>query len=92
MVLNSSMLQLLDGPVGSTDWPHLRLASNEIWYEESKTTNPLTTSQVIFNRGKYEGSLLSEVSDTWYLKFMMEKNPDDEFTNLMFTKRLKELK
>ena len=86
------MLNVLDGPGGMTDWPHLRLASNEIWYEESDTTIPLTTRQVIFDRGKYEGSLLSEVSDSWYLKFIMEKNPDDGFIKLMFQKRLEELK
>ena len=91
------MLELQDGPLGINDWGNFRYEEGttkiiEVWYEESNTTVPFTTSRVMMTRGKYAGSLLSEVSDTWYLKFIMEKNPDDGFIKEAFTKRLEELK
>lgn len=86
------MIEVLDGPGGRNDWGHLDLVKEEIWHEESNTTVALTTSQIMVTRGKYGGSLLSEVSDSWYLKTIMQKNPDEGFINLMFAKRLAELK
>ena len=62
----------------------------DIWFEDG-TKRKANTSDFIFVAGKYEGSLLSEVSDTWYLGFIMSKNPDDHLIQKTFKKRLGEL-
>lgn len=74
------------------DWATIDWDKDEIVYDESGERVPLTCSQVIFTHGKYQGYKLSEVTDTWYLKFIKEKNPDDYFISLMFGRRLEELK
>jgi hypothetical protein len=86
------MIDVLDGPGGVDDWAHIDWEKETIWYEESDTTKKLTTKDFIFKRGKYAQSLLSEITDTWYLKFIRDKNPDDYLIEFMFNKRLGELK
>lgn len=85
------MLDLLDGPLGKNDWGTIDWANGEIKYDESGTTKPFLTSDIIFTRGKYAGLLLSEVTDTWYLKFISEKNSDDYLITYSFKIRLGEL-
>lgn len=85
------MLDVLDGPLGKNDWGIIDWDTEEITYDESGGRIPFSTKQVIFTRGKYAGSLLSEVSDSWYLKFIKDKNPDDYLINYTFGKRLGEL-
>lgn len=84
------MLSLLDGPLGKDDWAHIDWEKGELWFEESDTRKPFTTSDIIMTRGKYAGYKLSEVTDSWYLKFIRDKNPDDYFISYAFNKRLKE--
>lgn len=85
------MIDVIDGPGGKDDWAHIDWDKGEIWFEESDTRKPFTTSDVIMKRGKYAGYKLSEVTDSWYLKFIRDKNPDDYFISYAFNKRLKEL-
>jgi len=73
------------------DWATIDFETEETVYDESGERRPFKTSDIIFTRGKYEGSLLSEVSDSWYLKFIREKNPDDYFIRFAFNTRLSEL-
>ena len=61
-------------------------------YGEDGSRRPLKTSDIIFVAGKYAGRLLSEVTDSWYLKFIKDKNKDDYFIKAMFDKRLGEIK
>ena len=86
------MIDVIDGPGGVDDWAHVNYEEGTIWFEESDTTKKLTTADFMFKRGKYENSLLSEVGDTWYLKFIRDKNPDDYLIEFMFNKRIDELK
>lgn len=85
------MLDIIDGPLGKNDWALIDWDTDEIYYDESGGRIPFSTKQVIFTRGKYEGSLLSEISDTWYLKFIRDKNQDDYLISYCFGKRLGEL-
>lgn len=85
------MIDIIDGPGGPDDWAHVDWDKETIWFEESDTTKQFSTADVVIKRGKYAGSLLSELSDTWYLKFIMEKNPEDYLIQWCFSKRLKEL-
>lgn len=73
------------------DWATVDWETNEVVYDESQIRKPLTTSDCMFVAGKYSGSLLSEIADTWYLKFIRDKNQNDYFINVMFGRRLKEL-
>ena len=66
-------------------------SDGESLYNDKGLRRPVQTSDIIFTHGKYAGSRLDEVSDTWYLKFIREKNPDDYFIKTLFTKRLGEL-
>lgn len=86
------MLTLLDGPLGKDDWATIDWDTEEIVYDESGGRIPFSTRQVLFTRGKYEGQLLGEVTDTWYLKFIRDKNLDDYLITFTFNKRLGELK
>lgn len=74
------------------DWAHVDWDKETIWFEESDTSKPLTTADINIKRGKYAGYKLSEVSDSWYLKFIRDKNPDDYLIRYAFNKRLGELK
>lgn len=73
---------------------------NETWfwsdgdtiYGEDGSRRPILTSDIVFTAGKYQGRLLSEITDSWYLKFIKDKNKDDYFIKVMFDKRLGELK
>ena len=85
------MIRVSDGPLGLNDWAHIDWDNNELWFEESNVRKPFTTSHCLMDRGKYEGYKLSEVTDTWYLKFIRDKNPDDALIRLMFGRRLKEI-
>jgi len=85
------MLTLLDGPLGKDDWAIIDWDTEEITYDESQSRVPFGTNQVMFTRGKYAGSLLSEVSDSWDLKFIRDKNQDDYMIVYCFNKRLGEL-
>lgn len=60
-------------------------------YNEKGLRREVKTSDIIFTHGKYVGSRLDEVSDSWYLKFIKEKNKDDYFISKLFEKRLGEL-
>lgn len=64
----------------------------EMLYGEDGSRRPVECSDIIFTHGKYEGSLLSEVGDSWYLNFIKNKNLDDYFMKTLFDKRLGELK
>lgn len=86
------MITIVDGPQGKNDWANYNWDTNEIWFEESNTRKQLTMADIVFTHGKYVGYKLSEVTDTWYLKFIKEKNPDDYFISVMFGRRLEELK
>lgn len=86
------MIDIIDGPKGKDDWAHVNWEEETIWFEESDTTIPLECSAVVITRGKYAGSYLSELSDSWYLQFIRDKNPDDFLITFMFDKRLGELK
>lgn len=83
------MITLIDK--SDRDWAMIDWDTDEIVYDESGERKPLTTADCIFTHDKYKGYKLSEVSDSWYLKFIMEKNPQDAFISLMFGRRLKEL-
>lgn len=85
------MIDVIDGPGGRDDWAHVDWDKGEIWFEESDTRKPLTTEDILVKRGKYEGYNLSEVTDSWYLKVIRDKNPDDYFIRQAFEKRLGEL-
>jgi hypothetical protein len=85
------MIDVIDGTGGPDDWAHVDWDKETIWFEESDVTKPLTCSDIVFTRGKYEGSKLSEVSDSWYLKFIRDKNPEDYLIVSAFNKRLEEL-
>lgn len=61
-----------------------------IWFENG-VKRQIETSDVIFTHGKFDGYKLSEVTDTWYLRFIKEKNSDDYFIKTLFEKRLGEL-
>lgn len=60
-------------------------------FSEDGESRPVLTSDIIFVAGKYVGYKLSELSDTWYLKFIQQKNPENYFISIMFGRRLKEL-
>lgn len=85
------MLRVTDGPKGKNDWSHIDWEKEEIWFEESDIRRPLTCDDIKFTHGKYAGYKLSEVSDTWYLEFIKNKNLDDYLIKLTFEKRLGEL-
>lgn len=61
-----------------------------LWHEDG-SSREILTSDVIFTAGKYVGYKLSEVTDSWYLKFISDKNQKDHFISVMFGRRLKEL-
>ena len=63
-----------------------------IWYEDG-TTKQLTTKDVVFERGKYEGQLLSDISDNWYLNFLLKiaVEKSDDFLGKCARIRLLEL-
>lgn len=86
------MISTIDRGPDGRDWACIDFDKDEIVYDESGERKPFATSDIIFTRGKYAGYKLSEVSDSWYLKFIMEKNPDDYLISYCFTKRLAELK
>ena len=86
------MITIIDGPGGKNDWAHILWDTDELWFEESETKKPFTTSDVLLLRGKYAGYKLSEVTDSWYLKFIRDKNLDDGLIVHTFNKRLGELK
>jgi hypothetical protein len=86
------MIDAIDGPLGRDDWAHIDWEKNEVWFEESDVRRPLSCSDIVFTRGKYAGSKLSEVSDSWYLTFIRDKNSNDYFIKTTFEKRLLELK
>lgn len=60
------------------NWCALGFDDNSHVYCEDGTKEPFTTSHVLFTRGKYEGELLSNVSDVWYLNFMQKQGVDNE--------------
>lgn len=66
-------------------------SDGETLWGEDGTKRKVTTADIIFTTGKYVNNKLSEVSDSWYLKFIMDKNPTDHFIKKMFTLRLGEL-
>jgi hypothetical protein len=82
------MISLIDK---GDDWATIDWDTEEIVYDESGKRKPFSTADVIFERGKYAGNKLNEVSDTWYLKFIRDKNADDYFITFAFNKRLGEL-
>lgn len=86
------MINLLDGPGGKNDWAILNIETEEIEYDETGGRKPFSTAEVRFVHGKFDGSLLSEISDSQYLKFIRDKNPDDGLITFTFNKRLGELK
>lgn len=47
-----------------------------IRYEDG-TTKKITSKDVIFTSGKYAGTLLSDLSDVWYLNFMKKQAVDN---------------
>ena len=85
------MIDILDGPEGEDDWGCIDWDKEEIYYDLSGGRKPLTCNEVMITRGKYANSLMSEVDDTWYLKFIRDKNLDDGLIQLVFNKRIKEL-
>lgn len=85
------MITIFDGPLGKDDWAVIDWDTEEIVYDESGGRIPFSTREVVFTHGKYDGYKLSEVSDSWYLKFIRDKNADDGFIQLAFNKRLGEL-
>lgn len=85
------MIDVIDGPGGRDDWAHIDYENETIWFEESDTTKPLTCSDIIITRGKYADSYLSELTDSWYLKFIRDKNRDNYLITWAFNKRLGEL-
>ena len=64
--------------------------AHTLWKEDG-TKRPLLCSDIVFTAGKYKDSRLDEISDSWYLKFIKEKNSDDYFIKTVFEMRLKEL-
>lgn len=66
-------------------------SDGDMIYGEDGTRREVKTSDIVFTTGKYVGSKLSEVTDSWYLKFIRDKNKDDYFIKKMFTLRLGEL-
>ncbi len=86
------MLNVVDGPGGVNDWAHIDWEKKTIWFEESDTIVPLSTAHFTFAVGKYQGYKLSEVSDSWYLTFIRDKNPNDVLVQYAFSQRLGELK
>ncbi len=85
------MIDFIDGPKGKDDWAIADWEKETITYDESNITKPITCSDIVFTRGKYAGSFLNEIDNTWYLKFIRDKNPDDYFISYAFNKRIKEL-
>lgn len=73
------------------DWAIIDFDTDEIVYDESGDRKPFSTADIMIDRGQYEGYKLSEVNDTWYLKFVRDKNPDDYLIRYAFNKRLGEL-
>ena len=85
------MITTVDRGKNDRDWATIDWENDEIVYDESGMRKKIDMSDFIFTAGKYKGHLLSEVSDSWYLKFIKEKNPDDHLISIMFGRRLKEL-
>lgn len=85
-MLNFSMMlrPRADGVWGWCNDPHLSV----IQYEDG-TTKPLTTSDVVMDYGKYKDTILSEMSDVGYLRWMLDTT--DVFQKEMVTRRLAEL-
>lgn len=63
----------------------------EMLYGEDGTRRPVKTSDIVFTHGKYKDSRLDEVTDSWYLKFIRDKNTDDYFIMTLLNLRLSEL-
>lgn len=85
------MITTIDRGKDGNDWAMIDYETDEIVYDESGVRKPLTTSDIMVQRGKYAGYKLSEVNNSGYLKFIMKNNPEDEFIKDMFTRRLGEL-
>lgn len=58
---------------------------------EDGTTKPLTMDDVLCTRGKFDGYKLSEISDTGYLKWLLNTMTDDHFIQLVCKIRLEQL-
>lgn len=70
-------------------WAGLSLTQPHTIAYEDGTTAPLTTDQIFFNFGKYNGLRLSEVSDMGYLQWLVREG--DVWQELAATLRLSEL-
>lgn len=71
--------------------PWATLDLNNQLHLEDGTTRPLSTSDIRFVRGKFAGSLLSEVDDIRYLEWAITANDDNYFIEASFTLRVNEL-
>ena len=86
------MIDVVDGPKGKNDWGSIDWENDDIFWDETTDRRKFQCSDIVFTRGKHQGQLLSEIDDTFYLKFVLDKNPEDYLINYTFKKRLKELK
>jgi len=84
------MLYLLDN---GDDWSTISSDFTTIRYE-SGATKPLTPSDVSVEIGKYKDSILSDISDVWYLNFIKKISVEksDIFAQHCVNMRLLELK
>lgn len=74
------------------NWAMVDYDNEEIVWDKTMEREPITCSHFRFDHGKYKGYKVSEVDDTWYLDFIMKKNPDNALITLILGKRLGELK
>ena len=86
------MITTIDRGKDGNDWAMIDWDNDEIVYDESGERKPMKTSHFVFTVGKYKGQKLSEVNSLSYLQFLKDKNPDDYLVQVMFERRIKELK
>ena len=80
-------MRLLDSKTGAWGWcndPDLSI----IQYDDG-TSKPLTTSDVVLDYGRNNGTILGEFSDVGYLRWMLDTK--DLFQEVMVRRRLAEL-
>lgn len=65
-------MYLKDKNTTEDNFSWLCISSNDTICYEDGTTKPLTTDQIVVTFGKYNGQLLSEISDIGYLQWLVK--------------------
>lgn len=80
-------MRLLDSKTGAWGW--CNDADLSVIQYDDGTSKPLTTSDVVLDFGRNNGTILSEFSDVGYLRWMLDTK--DFFQEVMVRRRLAEL-